>query len=108
MLSIIVITLLFNVSKRYQYASGPSIYADTEPVHGRALMKERLQGAWHRAGLKIKYSQEQAKDIYDQGVKTDKFEEGDKVLIEDLATKKGITPKLERHFKGPYIVIKVF
>ena len=71
------------------------------------IMTERLATVYKKARLQIKYSQEQYKEQYDKNAKPHDFKVGDKVRIWMPTTKKGLSPKLSRPYKGPYEVVRV-
>jgi len=71
------------------------------------IMTERLATVYKKARLQIKYSQEQYKEQYDKNAKPHDFKVGDKVRIWTPTTKKGLSPKLSRPYKGPYEVVRV-
>ena len=81
-----------------------SQYIDVEDY--LKIMKERMTEAWQKANLSIKYHQEQMKETYDKNTKNHNFKIGDKVMLEHKACTKGLTLKLNRIFKGPYLVEK--
>jgi len=63
------------------------------------VMKERLQEAWKRAGLSIKYNQEIMKEQYDKN-HTDKMPTvGSMVMLESPVIPRGHTLKLTRTYK---------
>ena len=76
-------------------------------VDYKIVMLERLQTAWNKAGLQMKFSQETMKENYDKKTKEHKFEVGDHVLLHHPFTPQGLSGKLRRPFKGPYTVIGV-
>jgi hypothetical protein len=70
----------------------------------KMLMQERMQLAWEKAGLKIKYNQEEYKEAYDKKAKDHDLKIGDLVYLHKPEPKKGISVKLQRPYKGPYRV----
>jgi hypothetical protein len=70
----------------------------------KTLMQERMQLAWQKAGLKIKYNQEEYKEAYDKKAKDHDLKIGDLVYLNKPEPKKGLSPKLQRPYKGPYRV----
>jgi len=72
----------------------------------KTIMMDRLHTAWDRAGLKMKYVQEGMKANYDKTAKPHSFNIGDKVLVRIPYAKKGLTPKFERPFRGPYEILR--
>ena len=77
-------------------------YMDTADY--KSLMEERLQSIWKQAGLKIKYRQEQYKANYDKKAHDHQIKVGDLVYLNRPEPRKGMSPKLQRPFKGPYRV----
>ena len=75
-----------------------------EEEHYVTVMKERLGEALEKAKINLKYHQELMKEYYDKNKKNHGIRVGDKVMLENKACVKGISPKLARPFKGPYIV----
>ena len=71
------------------------------------LMLERLQKVWTQAGLQLKFQQEQYKEQYDKNAKSHVIKPGDKIMLSTPLTKKGLSNKLNRPFKGPYDVLNV-
>ena len=71
----------------------------------KAVMLERLEKAWGRAELKMRYAQEGMKESYDKNAKPHPYKEGDLVMIDMPTPQKGKTTKLKRPFKGPYIIL---
>ena len=73
----------------------------------KILMLERLEKAWTKAGLAMRYNQETMKEAYDRKTKDHKFDVGDLVMIHQPLATKGLSNKLQRPFKGPYRVLQV-
>ena len=69
-------------------------------------MQERMRDAWKRAGLQTKYHQKQYKEQYYKTAKEHDFKPGDKVMVNTQQPEPGLTTKLQRTFKGPYLVEK--
>ena len=58
----------------------------------KILMLERLQTAWTKAGLQMKFNQESMKEYYDKKTKDHRFEVGDQVLVHSPFTAEGLSP----------------
>ena len=71
------------------------------------VMKERLLHAKSVVSDNIKGKQEYYKDYYDKGSKPSNFLVGDQVLIFTPKPRKGLSPKLQRLFVGPYEIVEV-
>jgi hypothetical protein len=54
----------------------------------------------------MKFVQEGMKDNYDKNAKAHEFKVGDKILITTPQPQKGLTTKLKRPFKGPFIAVQ--
>jgi len=77
-------------------------------LHEKNRMKEidRIQKARKLVHDTIRKEQNRYKKRYDQGRKELIFAEGEMVMLKNLATKKGLTPKLVRRWEGPYYIIR--
>ena len=71
----------------------------------KTVMLERLEKAWGRAELKMRYAQESMKEAYDKKTKAHSYKEGDLVMIDIPTPQKGKTTKLKRPYMGPYIIL---
>ena len=71
------------------------------------IMKERMQEAWFKAGLNIKYNQENMKELYDKKHHDKQPKVGEYVMLESPVIIRGQSSKLTRTFKGPYLIEKV-
>lgn len=67
-------------------------------------MFKNLGVAREIAGDNIKIAQEKSKKRYDVKSKTPNFKEGDWVLLRNMKTKKGVSPKLMPKHIGPYFI----
>jgi hypothetical protein len=65
-----------------------------------------LQQAWQAARENIEHSQEGYKQQYDKTARPHPFQENDLVLVHTPQPKKGLTPKLQRLWQGPYRILK--
>ena len=79
-----------------------SQYMDEEEY--LVVMKEKLSEAYQKAQLTLKYQQELMKEQYDKNKKNHSIRIGDKIMLESKACTKGISPKLARPFKSPYVM----
>ena len=70
------------------------------------VMKQRLALAKSVAMANIEYSQESYKSYYDLQAQPVNIKEGDQVVIMTPKPKKGITPKLQRLYAGPFLVLE--
>ena len=87
-----------------EFVKPTSQYMDKDDY--KILLQERMQEAWEKAGLKIHYNQEAYKEYYDRKAKPHDYKIGDNVMVNIPQPKKGLTPKLQRNFKGPFKVLK--
>ncbi|XP_037813635.1 uncharacterized protein LOC119604837 [Lucilia sericata] len=55
---------------------------------------------------RIKMTSDKMKARYDRAVNSEGFTEGQLVLLYSPQRKKGLSPKLQTHWEGPYVVIK--
>lgn len=67
---------------------------------------ERMQKAFDVARKNIKGEQKRQKRLYDAKLKGKPYAIGDKVWLYCYVRKIGLSPKLQSHWKGPYVVIK--
>ena len=58
----------------------PESHAVEAPNY-KIIMQERMQLAWQKAGLKIKYNQEEYKEAYDKKAKDHDLKIGDLVYL---------------------------
>jgi ribosomal protein L21E len=67
-------------------------------------LRENLQQAHALARRHLRRAAERSKEIYDARAMINKYKEGDLVWILHESTRAGSAPKLERNYKGPFIV----
>ena len=77
-----------------------------EPETYATELYERLQKAFSVARQKIVGEQKRQKRLYDAKVKGKPYAVGDRVWLYHFVRKIGLNPKLQSHWKGPYVVIK--
>jgi transposase InsO family protein len=73
-----------------------------------ADLKERLQDAFKAVRTNLKSYAEQNKKYYDLRTHGEEFGEGDLVYTMKKTRQKGVSPKLDAKWKGPYLVVKKF
>ena len=61
----------------------------------------------HRVARKyLKRSAERSKEMYDTGTVLHRYKPGDLVWVLHEGRKKGVTPKLEKRYDGPFVVVE--
>jgi hypothetical protein len=81
---------------------------DTEPVSAAEFaqkMQKKLQYAYELTRRHIKKSAERQKRLYDRKVFGDSYKAGDLVWLVNKQRKKGVSPKLQPNWRGPFIII---
>lgn len=71
-----------------------------------AHLQERLEKVHHIARERINMTSEKMKNRYDLKATSHKFQEGDRVWLWNPKRRKGLCPKLQASWEGPYKVIK--
>ena len=66
----------------------------------------RLEEIHHQVRKNLKISGEAMKSHYDVKARTADFEEGEKVWLYNPRCRKGLSPKLQSPWEGPYIVLE--
>ena len=69
-------------------------------------LRNNLSIAYERARKHLKQSAMRQKSHYDKGARGKKVEKGDFVWLSKKATKRGLSPKLDTRWEGPYLVVK--
>ena len=69
-------------------------------------LQERLAEAHHQVRHNLKFAGESMKRLYDRGTKSAGFTEGDLVWLHNPRKKKGLSPKLQSPWEGPYTVVE--
>ena len=70
-------------------------------------LQDRLREVHHQVRDNLKVSGEAMKDRYDRRATSPPFSEGDQVWLHNPRRKKGLSPKLQSPWEGPYVVEKV-
>ena len=70
-------------------------------------LRQKLEAAHEYARYQLQKSAKRQKRNYDQRVKQDKLGKGDFVWLYSPNRKKGLTPKLQRVWKGPFLITNV-
>ncbi|MGL4337186.1 MAG: RNase H-like domain-containing protein [Turicibacter sp.] len=91
-----------NMPMDLEFQASTTQYMDVPDY--KAVMNERMQSAWEKAGLNVRHQQENYKSLYDKNAKPHGIKIGDLVYLNKPEPKKGLSPKLQRPFKGPYKV----
>lgn len=73
-----------------------------------AKLKERLQDSFKVVRDNLRTYAEQNKKYYDLRSHGDDFESGNLVYVMKKTRQKGVSPKLDAKWKGPYVVVKKF
>jgi hypothetical protein len=69
-------------------------------------LQDRLEAVHHLARERINTASDKMKRRYDTAATGHQFPEGSKVWLWSPIRRKGLSPKLQSHWSGPYIVIK--
>ena len=89
------------------HVSNPNLdHVPQEPETYATELYERLQHAFNVARQKIVGEQRRQKRLYDAKLRGTPYAVGDKVWLFNFVRKVGLNPKLQSHWKGPYVVIK--
>lgn len=67
-------------------------------------LEEKLEKIHEYARKNLQISAGKMKENYDNRMHFNKYEKGDAVWLHRLARKKGISPKLQRSWQGPFLV----
>ncbi|GBN69452.1 hypothetical protein AVEN_138121-1 [Araneus ventricosus] len=65
-----------------------------------------LESVQASAGEQVKLSRERMKTRYDSRATDNHFKEGDLVWMYNLKRRRGLSPKLQQNWEGPYTVVK--
>ncbi|GFX50478.1 retrovirus-related Pol polyprotein from transposon 412 [Trichonephila clavipes] len=69
-------------------------------------LQERMEEMHHLARERIGMASEKMKTRYDARATGHDFHEGDKVWLWNPKRRKGLSPKLQTNWEGPYTVLK--
>lgn len=84
-----------------------SPYRKNEEVNDYAEnLRQRLTNVHEQVRIKMKIESDRMKARYDIRASGKTFEEGDEVWLYNPTRKKGLSPKLQQSWEGPYKVIK--
>jgi hypothetical protein len=86
----------------FTFQTQPIMYMDN-PTY-KDFLPKFLEQAWAAAKQNIVEAQEDYRQRYDRSATPHQFNVGDKVLVHTPQPKKGISPKLQRLWQGPYQV----
>ena len=67
-------------------------------------LEEKLERIHEYARNNLQLSSNKMKENYENRMKFKKYEKGDAVWLHNLSRKKGISPKLQRPWHGPFLV----
>ena len=82
----------------------PEEEREPSPLEYIAHLQERIDKVHHYARANIQIASERMKEYYDTKADCVTFSRGDWVWLYNPTRKKGISPKLSRPWKGPYLV----
>ncbi|GBM91463.1 hypothetical protein AVEN_52163-1 [Araneus ventricosus] len=66
----------------------------------------RLESAQASAGEQVELARKRMKTRYDSRAKDHHFKEGDLVWMHNPKRRRGLSPKLQQNWEGPYTVVK--
>ncbi|GFV05612.1 retrovirus-related Pol polyprotein from transposon 412 [Trichonephila clavipes] len=81
-------------------------YAPLAPEEYIEKLQARMEEIQHLARERISMASEKMKTRYDARATGHDFHEGDKVWLWNPKRRKGLSPKLQTNWEGPYTVLK--
>ena len=83
---------------------------DTEPVTAAEYAQRlqwKLQYAYELTRLHTKRAAERQKRLYDRGTFGESYKAGDLVWLINKNRKKGVTPKFQPNWRGPFVIVRM-
>jgi predicted aspartyl protease len=94
--------------KKYGFETPPVRQATAAPTTADPWsdLQDRLEAVHHLVRERINTASDKMKRRYDTAATSHQFPEGSKVWLWSHIRRKGLSPKLQSHWSGPFIVIK--
>ena len=88
------------------FGKPPGETEGTDVLEYVVSLRQKIESAHEFARKHLSKSAIRQKRNYDRGVSEQCFKQGDAVWLYTPTKKKGLTPKLQRYWTGPYVVVK--
>ena len=86
------------------HVDGPQAHSYCQYVDD---LQSKLQSIHEVASQRLVEASNRQKRDYDHRENRTDYNTGDLVLVRDVTKRKGLTPKLQSHWKGPYTIVKL-